>query len=444
MRITPNSQTDNQQPMHVAEKSPVAGSGNTKMSTANQESDALGSNLLTIALIGPDEKRRKAVAAALAAWPSGVTREFSSYPPSLDDVPRLLEQNYDVIIIDLDADSEYALELVENICANGIATVMVYSAKADSELLVRCMRAGAREFLTTPFAPGVVAEALVRASVRRPTVRPTTTVVAEAPQVKKTEGRFLVFMGAKGGAGVTTMACNFAVSLAQESGLKTLLIDLDIPFGSVAIDLGINADYSVVNALQSSSRLDASFLSRLLVKHSSGLWVLAAPGKIAENNTTREDVDKLLEVARQEFDYVVVDIGARLDLTATSLFGKQSTVYLVTQVGIPELRNSNVLITELFGTGVPQLEIVLNRYMPRSLGIDEEHITKALTRPAQWRIPCDYATTRRMQNLATPLATEDTPIARAIRDMARGACGLSPEGDKKGPDKKKRFVSLFG
>jgi pilus assembly protein CpaE len=413
------------------------------MSTANQESGTLGTNMMSIALIGPEAQRRKAVASALAAWPAGETREFSSYPPSLDDVPRLLEQNYDVIIIDLDSNPEYALDLVESICVNGQATVMIYSAKADSELLVRCMRAGAREFLTTPFAPGVMAEALVRASVRRPTPR-AVAVAAPPPQGKKTEGRFLVFMGAKGGAGVTTLACNYAVSLAQESGLKTLLIDLDLPFGSAAIDLGITAEYSTMNALQNSSRLDSSFFSRLVAKHSSGLFVLASPGKVTDTSYAKEDMDKMLEVARQEYDYVVVDAGCRLDLTTTPLFGKASTVYLVTQVGVPELRNSNVLITEFFSSGVPELEIVLNRYMPRSMGIDEEHITKALTRPAQWRIPCDYATTRRMQNLATPLAMEDTPISRAIRDMARAVCGLEPEGERKSPDKKKRFVSLFG
>ncbi len=179
----------------------------------DQYPDSLGGNMLSIALIGPDEERRKAASTALAGCQGGEIREFSSYPPSLDDVPRLLEQNYDVIIIDLDSHPEYALELVESICANGSATVMVYSVKADSELLVRCMRAGAREFLTLPFAQSTMAEALVRASARRPATR----------LPKKTGGRLLVFLGAKGGDGVTTLACNFAVSLAKESGQSTLL-----------------------------------------------------------------------------------------------------------------------------------------------------------------------------------------------------------------------------
>ena len=73
-----------------------------------------------------------------------------------------------------------------------------------------------------------------------------------------------------------------------------------------------------------------------------------------------------------------------------------------------------------------KLEVVLNRFTPRSLGIDEDNITKALTRPANWKIPNDYPAVRRAQNTATPLALADSPISRVIRQMARAAGNLSP------------------
>jgi Flp pilus assembly CpaE family ATPase len=399
----------------------------------DQYPDSLGGDVLTIALIGPDEERRKAAVSALAGCQGGEIREFSSYPPSLDDVPRLLEQHYDVIIIDLDSHPEYALELVESICANGTATVMVYSVKADSELLVRCMRAGAREFLTLPFAQSTMAEALVRASARRPATR----------LPKKTGGRLLVFLGAKGGDGVTTLACNFAVSLAQESGQHTLLIDLDLPLGDAALNLGVVAEYSTINALQNSSRLDSSFLSRLLVKHSSGVSVLAAPGKFPQYEASKEAIDRLVAVARQDFDNVVVDMGSRLDLMGTNLFKDGSTVYLVLEAGIAGLRNSNRLISQYFSTTVPKLEIVLNRFDSRSVGVSEDQITKALTRPAQWKIPNDYNAVRRMQTTAIPLALEDSPISRLIRQMARTACGLPPIPEKRGGFSLKSFRRGF-
>ena len=399
------------------------------MSTAIQIPDPLMSaGALSIAVISPDEQRRNDATIALGECQTGPIREFISYPPNLNDVSRMLGNNFDIIFVDLDSDPEYALELVENICTLGLATAIVYSAQADPDLLVRCMRAGAREYLMLPFDKEEIAEALVRASTLRSMVRPS----------KKTNGRLLVFLSAKGGSGATTLACNYAVSLAQESQQKTLLIDLNLPLGDVAINLGIKAQYSIVSAFQNTSRLDSHFLSGLLVQHSSGLFVLAATSELDTTYVSSDAIDKLLQVACQGFDYVVVDAGSRLDLQRKHLFDESATIYLVTQVGIPELRNSHRLIALLSEEGSPKLEIVINRYDPRYLEIDEAHITKALTRPAQWKIPNNYAAVRRMQKTATLLTEEDSPISRVIRQMTRSVCGQPPI-----PEKKKKF-SFFG
>ena len=411
-----------------------AAGSSTPMNSNNQtyldapSAESIGSDALSICLIGPDDLRRKEAATALLKCEGTEVREYAAYPSSLEEVPRLLEQRNDVIIIVLDSDPEFALELVENLCANGATTVMVYSSKPDPDLLVRCMRAGAREFLTPPFVHKTMAEALVRAQSRR--------TVTRLP--RKTGGRLLVFLGAKGGAGVTTLACNFAVALAQESAQSTLLIDLDLPLGDAALNLGIVTEYSTVNALQEAGRLDASFLNKLIIKHSSGVSVLAAPGKFPQFHATNEAIDKLMTVARQEFDNVVVDVGARLDLTDTALFKDAFTIYLVTQAGIPELRNSNRLISQFFTVGSPKLEVVINRYEPRALGVSDETITKALTRQASWKIPNDYAAVRQMQNTATPLALGDSPISRLIKQMATSICG------QRATQPKKKGFRLFG
>jgi pilus assembly protein CpaE len=168
--------------MHQAE-----GSRSSMSSTPTKDPDVLGRNVLSVALIGPDAQRREPIASALARLQGSVTREFTAYP-ELDDVPRLLEAEYDVIILDLDSNTEHALDLVEDICGKSSVTVMVYSAQIDPEMLVRCMRAGAREFLTQPATPKTIAEAMIRASVRRPASAIT----------KKALGDLLVFVGAKG------------------------------------------------------------------------------------------------------------------------------------------------------------------------------------------------------------------------------------------------------
>jgi pilus assembly protein CpaE len=383
---------------------------------------------LSIALIDPDDLRREEVAGVLAGFPGMSVRKYASYPDDLCDLPMMLEQHYDAVLLGLDSDQERAFDAVEGLCADNSTTLMVYTAQTNLELAIRFMRAGAREFLTLPLLQAELADALDRVSTHR----------LETPQSRKAPKKLFIFMGAKGGCGVTTLASNFAVALAQESGERTLLIDLGLPLGDAALNLGMAAEYSTANAFEESSRLDSNFLRSLLARHGSGLSVLPAPSEFSPHLASKEAIDKLLSIARQSFVYVVVDAGSRVDLMETSLFGESAIVYLITQVGVTELRNSNRLITQFFAARGRKLQIVLNRYTPHALLFDEQQITKALTRPALWKIPDDYATARRIHTKAIPIALEDTPISNVIRQMARTACGMPAN-----PDKKKGF-SLFG
>jgi pilus assembly protein CpaE len=405
-------------------------SGNSKSGELDprQAPDSPIKSVLHIALIGPDDDRRRAFMSVLSGRQSTEIREFTSYPTNLDDLPQTLGTHFDVVIVDADCDPDFVFDLVGRICSTSSACVMVYSAEADVKQAVRFMRAGAREYFTLPLVPAEVAGALTRASLPQP-----------APvHVPKTNGQVFVFLGSKGGCGVTSIASNFAVSVAMESNQSTLLIDLGQPLGDVGINLGIVANFSTANALRDHARLDGSFLNSLLTKHETGLSVLAAPGEFPKDQPPLEAFDKLLAIARQGFNYVVVDAGSRIDLMDSSLFDESSTVYLVTQVGISELRNSNRLIGQYFAMRGRSLQIVLNRYTANSLLFDDSQITKALTRPAHWRVPDDYTTARRTQTQATPIALEDSPISEAIRQMARAACGLPDE------KKKKKGFNLFG
>jgi FixJ family two-component response regulator len=196
---------------------------------------------LTVALLGPDEQHRKAVAAALSGHAGLRLQEFSSFPPNVDRLLQKLAQQNDVVIIDVDSEPERAFELAEDLCASGRTYVMAYSTRVDMRLAVRFMRAGVREFFTLPLDAAEVSAALVRASTRR---------VESPPQDGKKTGKLFVFLGSKGGCGVTTLASNFALALAQESDSTTLLIDLGLPLGDVAINLGIVTEYSVAMALE--------------------------------------------------------------------------------------------------------------------------------------------------------------------------------------------------
>jgi pilus assembly protein CpaE len=376
---------------------------------------------LSVALIGPDEQRRKAMAEALSGRPGVAVQEYVAFPRDLDDLPRLLEQRYAVVVVDADSDPDFTVQLAESLSARGKTYVMAYSADPDVRLAIRFMRAGVREFFTLPLDMDEIAEALIRASSRSTSARDSNRAASKV----------FTFLGTKGGCGVTTIASNFAISLAQESERSTLLIDLGLPLGDAAINLGIVAEFSIANAFEDPTRLDSNFLNRLVARHSSGVGVLAAPSDFQAQQPNREFLDKLLSVARQDFEYIVVDVGSRVDLMDTALFGNDAVIYLITQVGISELRNANRMITRFFPKRDWGLQIVLNRYKSATLLFDDKNVEKALTRPAQWKIPDDWASARRTQMTATPLALDDSQISLAIRQMARIACGLPADREEK-------------
>jgi len=378
---------------------------------------------LNVALLGPDEQRRKVVASAVSKHPGLKLHEFSSFPPRLDDLPQRLAQAYEVVIIDVDSEPDYAFALVESLCASGRAYVMAYTANADMKRAVQFMRAGVREFFTLPLDANEVSAALTRAAAPRATPPPRDD--------SKKNGKLFVFLGSKGGCGVTTLASNFALALAQESDSTTLLIDLGLPLGDVAINLGIITEYSVVTALEKPNRVDANLLSTLVSKHSSGLSVLPAPTDLSDVQATKEAVDKLLTVTREIYDYVVVDIGSRLDLMDSLLFEDSSTIFLVTQVGISEMRTANRMIVKHFAKRDENLQIVINRHKTSDALFDEAQVNKALTRVAQWKIPDDYAAARRTRETATPMVMVDSTISQTIRQMAKSAAGLLAEKNEK-------------
>jgi pilus assembly protein CpaE len=387
-----------------------------------------GKGSLSVALIGPDEKRRKAMAEALSGRPGVAVQEYVAFPRDLEDLPKLLEEHYDVVVVDADSDPDFAVQLAESLSARGKTYVMAFSSDPDVRLAIRFMRAGVREFFTLPLDKNEVAEALLRVSNR-----------SVAPREQKgAASKVFTFLGTKGGCGVTTIAANFAISLAQESERSTLLIDLGLPLGDAAINMGISPEFSIGNALQDPTRLDSNFLNTLVARHSSGVGVLSAPSDFQSEEPNREFIDKLLGIARQDFEYIVADLGSRVDLMDSALFNNDALIYLITQVGISELRNANRMITRFFPKRDWGLQIVLNRYKPATLLFDDKNVERALTRPTQWKIPDDWASARRTQTTATPLALDDSQISLAIRQMARIACGLPADREEK-----KRMFSFF-
>jgi pilus assembly protein CpaE len=399
------------------------------MATLPNVSSTASAVAASTVLIVPDPARRATIARMLAASRIPVVRECSTYPDSRD-LEELLILDGDMFIVDLDTNVEQALGRIENICGrDAAATVMATSHSNDSGLLIRSMRAGAREFLPDPILPNTVAEAVARAVARR-----------EKSQEQSSMGKILMFAGAKGGAGVTTVAGNFAVALTKENAGKVVIVDMDLQLGEVALGLGLTPQFSILDALKNEDRLDADFLMSMVSVHTSGLTVLASPEHYTTFHPPASAVKKLFGILRHAFAFVVVDAGTTTCGAEETLLDLADTVYLVTETSIPALRNARWLMSFMAGRErTPHVEVILNRFNSREIEIDENSATKALARPVDWKIPNDFLAVRTAENTGVPMAMKDSPISRVMNKMAVKAAGR-PALVKK---KSKKLLGLF-
>jgi pilus assembly protein CpaE len=303
---------------------------------------------------------------------------------------------------------------------------MVYSSTSNPELMSRSMRAGAREFLTDIIPNAVIQDALFRAAARR------------SLQNKRVSGEAFVFWGAKGGSGVTTIATNFALALRMETAAGVALIDLNCRMGDVGVLLGISPRFTVMEALNNAKRLDQELIAPLFTEHRSGLNVLAAPDAYDPSVVIEpRAVGKLLNVVRDQYAYAVVD-AAHLGNAGQALLETAKTIYLVTQLDIPSLRNAQRMVSYMRGAGHSNIELVINRHDARKSDIDDAQVFKAVGLHPKWKLPNDYAAARRASNVGSPLIYEKSAASAGIRAMARAATGKSDVIEKR------KGLGLFG
>jgi periplasmic protein TonB len=156
-------------------------STNAQMSEPPASSGAKG--MMSVALIGPNDAHRQTVARALASADGRKIHEFIDYPATLSDLARMMETKFDVVLVDVDTDESYALQIISKLAEFGPA-VMAYSARTDEDLLKSCMRAGARDFLPLPSDGGPASTSAAPASA--PASRPPAPRQSVPQPVAKT------------------------------------------------------------------------------------------------------------------------------------------------------------------------------------------------------------------------------------------------------------------
>lgn len=315
----------------------------------------------------------------------------------------------------------------------GVHLVLV-SPDRSVEFLMRAMRAGVREILPTPLAMDSF-----RGSINH--ARSSQVM----PDYHNPVGRVLGLIGAKGGSGSTFLATNLAFALSR-LGKRVVVLDLNLYFGDAAIFLGDTASKTtIVDLARQSQSLDQDMFESSMAKISERLHLLVSPETPVNINVVSPvAIQKIIEVARRLYDFVVLDMSALLDSTAVKALDMCETVNLVLQLNLPDIRAAKRMVRVFRDLGYDndKINIMINRYV-KGGDISLNDVQKATSLKVSRVFPNSYVPVMASINQGIPLLElkPQDEVALALEDWAHH---LVPEHPKAKPPSQHWFQSLMG
>lgn len=357
--------------------------------------------------------------------PSAVERYRFALGPdtqALDNaamVARAIHDNTQIeqVVIGADVPIEQACELAEAARLDRPELgVLLMRTRVDVHALTQALRSGIREVVPADDHTAL-ADALRRSREL------TGRLVGHAAGGTGREGKVVTIFSAKGGVGKTTLSTNTATHLAQ-SGRKTLLVDLDLSFGDVAISLQLVPHKSVFDAVAMSGHLDDQAIKSLVTTHeSSGLDVLCAPNDPGDaDRIPVSTVSEVLKIARRHYDYVIVDTPPSFTEHVLAAIDVSDSLVLIATLDIPAVKNLRVAIDTLDMIGSPKdaRVIVLNK-ADTKVGLRPEDVVSAIKTNIAVNIP-NSLTVPASVNRGVPIVLDDPrgPVSAAIRELVDG------------------------
>jgi pilus assembly protein CpaE len=288
----------------------------------------------------------------------------------------------------------------------------------DPETLLRALRAGAQEVLRRPLDRGALTRAVERVAALN----------ARRSEVGTSGRGVITVFSNKGGAGVSTLATNLAVSLKKLTRREVVVADFDHHSGDAAFMLGLTPTRSLGDVL-AAPRIDSASVQDALIKHDSGIFVLSQPeGLDRVDGMTAEQVGSILEILAQTFDLVLVDTPHVFSEITLEIFDRSSTILLLSELSIPSVRaarRSLEIFHKLNFLAVPdRVRLVVNRYSEAS-AISVKQLEETLAMPVFGSVSNDYAAVSTAINLGKPLCGESNG-SRTARDLVALARKLVP------------------
>lgn len=358
-------------------------------------------------------------------------------------VARILHDNIGVqqVVIGPDVPLEPACDLAESARLDRPDLgVILLRNRVDVATLSQALRSGMREVVTADDHTAL-AEALRRSREL------TAKLHGHGGGTTGREGHIITVFSAKGGVGKTTMSTNVGTYLAQ-SGSKALLVDLDLSFGDVAISLQLIPARSVVDAVGMSGHLDEQGLASLVTRHdASGLDVVCAPNDPGDaDRIPVHVVTELLKVARQHYDYVIVDTPPSFTEHVLAACDLSSALVLIATLDIPAVKNLRVAIDTLDMLGSPRDAriIVLNR-ADAEVGLRPEDVVAAIKTPIAVNVPSSM-TVPASVNRGVAIVQDDPrgAVSLAIKELSNVHIRQRFGDSLSGTETRTRRRSLFG
>jgi pilus assembly protein CpaE len=339
----------------------------------------------------------------------------------------------DLIIVDTRGDASSAMSVIERLRAGAPgAGIFVVALTADPDLILQSMRAGANEFFTWPLV-----EETFQGAIRRTAGRRETAQGARPPATT------LVFFGAKGGAGTTTMSVNCGVEVARLSKQSTVIVDLKPGLGEVALFLGVRPRFTLLDAIDNLHRLDREFLRELVVKHKSGLEILAGSDQFDRPGASDGGaIEELFRLLARQYEYILIDAGSQINSCTVAALYTADQLFLVANPDVPSVRNAQRLLERIRQLGAcgERVRLLLNR-AAEPFPIPPKQIEAALGHPIHHTFPSDYKTVSTALNSGVPLALAgDSEIAAQFDSFTRQI--LDPAVPAPAPNPKRGLLGL--
>lgn len=322
-----------------------------------------------------------------------------------------------ILDVDLGADSDLVqlTELIEKTPSQ--LPIIATSSHSSIDRIRLLMRLGLADFVPQPITSADLLNSIQVA--RRNAVRDGAATHG---------GAVIAVTRAAGGMGASTFAVGAAEALAGEKGRdrKVCLIDLDIQHGLAGLYLDVSSPVGVIDCVLDPQKLDASLLKSVVTRHEAGFDVLPAPDSPAAlDEITARGIEVLLDVARESYDVVIVDMPPAWVDWCDSVIEACDRVVVVTQVTVAALRRTRGLLEALesAGLGESATPVVCNRFEKRLFGkgLGLKDAEKALGRHVRAIVPDEPEVIAEAQNEGVAIGRHKRggKAEKAIRKLAR-------------------------